>query len=536
MSYLKILELCFIIFILSLLFLPAVVKADLPRVYQSDDVDKSGNTSSADLNIIAEYVDFVFPVPPPEIAEQNRKFIDNFPSTNDLVSAVPEGVETESRGVIKDAYVLLVPVKGFVKLPDGEYLADKTGVVGYVCDYRVQLPPDKTDSYPKHYYYIQNSDVKVTVESKDVKTSNSKKDIFTLAVEGDIKVVAEIKVVVKEVVEELHTSCSTTCDDEGNCETHCHSYVVTYTNYHTYTLTVKDTIHVKGPDVSKIYSLIRDGEPVEHWIFPSEDVAYIADDNGKPIVTELMCYTTYKVVKEYTKHETVGKSGSAKISTAYLAEPCYTTIALPSYGISIPRGLVKQTDMKNETVSLSNFKPYLQSYCQPKRVEAVRLVFTGNITVCDPFGNELPCSRAVRVITTPVVEVAKECNDTSCSVTMRVFGESGDKTDKKIPYTGQACVSWGAKTETFNVTDGVLTFTVKRGYVVNYHLFPVLPDRWYSYDGPFFTEKYGSFETGPSSYMLSWYEFGILLAGAVPLIAMYCVYRWVFSGDEEEYI
>ena len=514
------------VLLIPLTMLVVPVAADLPRIYQSDDVDRvSGNITTDDANEIARYVDFVFPAIPRAIEEQNRRFLESFPLTDDWSSAMPAGVRTKSGDVIKDAYVLLVPVKGFVRLFDGRYLADNEVVVGYVCDYRVQLPPDRTGDYPKHYYYLQSSEVRVTVNSADVKESRSKRDILSLTVGGDITAVAEITVVVKEVVKDLHTSCSTTCDEEGNCNTSCHTYVVTYEKYHRYALTVSDRINVKKPSTGVVYTLIDDGRPREHWIFPQPEAAYVADDGGNAIVTGLMYYTSYRMIKECELHKTAGKAGEPATKRASLKEPCYVIAALPSCGIAVLKesSFILQTDAENASVKgVPNFA-YNDNL---SHVEALRLKFSGNVTLRDPFGNELPCRREYRLIVTPSVDIDVKCGETTCRVLMRVSSDG-------YLYSGPVFLSCGAKSLTLNVTGGNAEFSVERGYIVDYRIPTNLPDRWYRFGGPYVNERFGSFETGTPSYVLPWYEFLVLLAAAVPFIVLFFILRR--EGEDEEY-
>ena len=104
--------LCFLLVILVIN--PAL--ANLPRAYQSDDVDVNGTTNSTAINEIAKYTDIILAV-----SEQNRRFISSFPLTSDYECVVPEEVSTKSKGVIRDVYIKLIPISGLVRTPLGKY-------------------------------------------------------------------------------------------------------------------------------------------------------------------------------------------------------------------------------------------------------------------------------------------------------------------------------------------------------------------------------------------------------------------------------
>lgn len=273
------LTLTLILMLLTLLMLMLLIHpagADLPRTYQSEDVDVTNMSSSSDP---ADYYDFVFVSIPEEVEEQNRKFIQSFPQTDVWESAVPSGAHTRSEGVIKDAYVKLIPVRGLVTVEDSSgsegFAADKTVTVGYLLDYRVQLPSDKTSDYPKHYYYLESHSAEITIagtgtgtgidtgsctgKSGDVKRGEGERSVVDVDVEGcdGVKATATIKVVVKEKIIEKHRSCHTECDSGENCRKVCRTYYTTRYEYHTHELTVEDGLKIIKPEAVLIYTLLR---------------------------------------------------------------------------------------------------------------------------------------------------------------------------------------------------------------------------------------------------------------------------------------
>jgi len=277
--------LCFLLVILVIN--PALT--NLPRAYQSDDVDVNGTTNSTDINEIAKYTDIIFLKYPLAVSEQNRRFISSFPSTSDYECIVPEGVSTKSKGVIRDAYIKLIPISGLVRTPSGKYYADDKVVVGYVADYRIVLPPDDDEGDVRYYYPLQSTSVTVLVDGR---TENGKKDVLTLKSSGDIRAVALITAVInvrKEVDVEVTV----------NGTTYIETYVYDYTE--KYILSVEDVIPVVQHRRSvKVYELRDESGTIEYWILLHSGVSEIRS-NDTVVVGGISSFITYSIDKECCK-------------------------------------------------------------------------------------------------------------------------------------------------------------------------------------------------------------------------------------------
>lgn len=551
---------------LPLLIHPAT--ADLPRTYQSDDVDRSGSmTNTSDP---AEYYDFVFPYIPSVVEEQNRRFIQSFPQTDEWASAVPSGVSTRSSGVIKDAYIKLIPVKGLVKVDSG-FAANKSVTVGYLLDYRVQLPPDKTGSYPKHYYYLESHSAEVTITGKNTKRGGGERDVVDIEVEGrdSVRATATIKVVVKEKIIEKHTHCERDCDSNGQCTVSCHTYYITKYRHHTYTLTVEDSLRIVNSKPVQIYTLLRE-KPVKQCIFLNDGVASLAwapssgsgSSGGStpppsstltPAVKGLRYYTTYRVITDAYIHKTAGKSGYAGSDHVSLDEPAYFIASIPSFSILPISAWIEKEEVRNATVSVPNFKSEIKPF--DVVMMCVRAggsggvsgstslgnLSPGNLSLIplDIFGNPVKTIQHVKKLVKPSVNVTVEAKPGhkpgEKEYTVKMFITYNNNTST---YTGPVYISFRAKTFTINATDGYLEFTVNESGTVNYFIPSTIPDDWYNASEDVFMDSlHGSFYVGKiQPFMLPIYEFVIVAAAVAPLAILYYVLKRLLVVEEEEYI
>ncbi len=520
-----------VLLLLGMLF-TVPVKADLSRIYQSDDVDlPAKNISTTSPEQLAKYYDFVFLRIPEKIGEQNRRFIADFPFTNVWSSAVPKGVRPASNGVIRDAYIKLVPISGFVKVGNS-FSANKTAVVGYIADYRIQLPPDVTAGYPKHYYSLVRTSVEVKISSGGcVKEGASLRGTVCLKVEGDIWGIARITAVVKETIKEKHRECYTDCHTENGtttCETWCETYIYTYHRYHTYELTVKDEIKIVKPGLTEVFELMKDGHPLEYCIRPGITVARIIDDSGTVVLDGLRYLTTYRIIKQAVIYDTVGKSSSTSPRTVDLKEPAYVVAAVPSYDLlPLPACTIESVKTKKGAVEVPNFKSDAPLF----DVENICIMYPKNVTLVDFFGNPVRVDLHVKRLVKPKVSVDVKSRKGKYRILMHI-------TYAGLKYTGPVFVTLGTKTYEFNASAGTLDFTVNSSGMVNYYIPSNLPKNWYETSTNIFSSDVrGSFYVGKASpYLLPLYELGIVVAGIFPFILFAYVLRRVFTEEEEEYL
>ena len=493
----------FFFILLSLFSAPA--SADLQRCYQSDDVDEVGTVNSTDLNEIARYTDILFFDIPSAISEQNEQFVNSFPDTSVHESIIPEGASAGSSGVIKDAYIKLIPVSGFVRTLNGKYLTDDVVRVGYIVDYRIELPPDKTERYPKHYYSLQNSEVRVRINSWE---GYSKKDIIELTPADDrIRATAIFEAVVKETVkDEVRVNNSTR--------------IVTYSYTHSYSLTRQDTLPIEHEQGVAVYELRDESGTIEYWVLPNSYSMAIQSGENK-IVSGLNSVLTYRAVKTVTK---CSESGCIS-STLY--EPAYDALIVPSYELLSSAVLIAR-DSADVNLGLSkNFK-----VGRLFEIKALRIGFTEDIQVVDVFGRELDQDKQVKYYLKPVANVEVDKTEGGYEVRLLFYAN-------KTPYNGPVYLTVGANTATINVTNGSVSFDVSKRYTrIGYSTASTLPDRWHeSNETVFFDSVSGSFIVGkPDSLTVSAYRLIYIGIGALPFICVYFLLRWILKPEEEEYL
>lgn len=504
--------------------------ADLQIIYQSDDKDEKApsNVSNLSLEDLAKYYDYAFNIPPlREVAEQNLRALNAFPLKGNDESAVPYGTPTKSKGVIKDAYIKLIPIDGLIKTPNGFY-PDKVARVGYLVDYRIQLPPDVTDHYPKHYYSVNKESVKVIIKSGDQKkVSQSKRDVVKLKIGDSVKAEATISVTIKETIIELHTSCETECDENGNCTTHCHTYEVRYTEYHDYSLTVSDIIPIYRPkEPAKIYQLLKNGNPCEYWIIPNDMSTYIST-GSTVIVNGLHSFTTYRVIKQVTYKTSRGSS------TSTLDDPFYYLAVLPSYDI-IPRMWTCTILNESCEVKTVDYIPNFKPLSQLKDCKSIRIMWNNNITLLDPFGNPIKTERIVKKLVPVEIKFS----------TLKYEGKNaylvkGYASYDNIPYNGPIYITYRGQLHTINVTNGEFTILLNGSGTLSYKIPRNLPNDWYlSPQSSFPDETVGTYEIGKEDwYTLGWWTFVILLSTALPFYVAYYLFRKYYLEEEgEDYI
>ena len=481
---------------LCLLFVILVINpalADLPRAYQSDDVDVNGTTNSTDINEIAKYTDIIFLKYPSAVSEQNKKFISSFPSTSDYKSIVPEGVPTKSKGIIRDAYIKLIPISGLVRTPLGKYYADDEVVVGYVADYRIVLPPNDDEGDVRYYYSLKGTSITVSVDGR---TGNGKKDVLTLKPSGDIRAVAVITAVVnvrKEVDVEVTV----------NGTRYIETYVYNYTE--KYSLSVEDVIPVEPHRQSvDVYELRDENGTREYWILLHSGVSGIKS-NDTVVVSGLSSFITYRSIKNAVK---IGEGFRAQVS---LSEPAYEIVVLPSYELYshtavLDRDSVKADVKLDENIKLGNLY----------EIKAIRIGFNKNIEVVDVFGKTLPQKRYVKYYLKPNVSIRIEKTEKSYEIWMNISANN-------TPYNGPVYLSIGSQSLTLNTTNGMVYFETERGYKkVGYSIPSTLPDRWYeSSKKLFFNSVSGSFTLGkPDPLHVSIYKLIFWVVVVLPLILL----------------
>ncbi|WP_048095722.1 hypothetical protein [Archaeoglobus fulgidus] len=483
--------------------------ADLPRAYQSDDVDISGTTNSTDINEIAKYTDIVFLKYPSAVSEQNRKFISSFPSTSDYECVVPEGVPTKSGSVIRDVYIKLIPISGLVRTPLGKYYADDEVVVGYVADYRIVLPPDDDEGDVRYYYSLKGTSITVSVDGR---TGNGKKDVLTLKPSRDIRAVALITAVVnvrKEVDVEVTV----------NGTTYIETYVYNYTK--KYSLSVEDVIPVVPHRQSvDVYELRDENGTIEYWILLHSGVSEIRS-NDTVVVGGLSSFITYRSIKSAVK---VGEGFKAQIS---LSEPAYEVVVLPSYELYSHAAVLDKDSVKADVKLGDNIK--LGNLYE---IKAIRVGFDKDIEVVDVFGKTLPQKRYVKYYLKPNVSIRVEKTEKSYKVWMNVSANS-------TPYNGPVYLSIGSQSLTLNATNGVVYFKTERGYKKIGYLIPsTLPDNWHESGGTvFFKSISGSFTLGkPDPLLSSIYKLIFWVVVVLPFILLYLLAKWLLCEEEEDVI
>jgi hypothetical protein len=483
--------------------------ADLPRAYQSDDVDISGTTNSTDINEIAKYTDIIFLKYPSAVSEQNRRFISSFPSTSDYECIVPEGVSTKSGSVIRDAYIKLIPIRGLVRTPLGKYYADDEVVVGYVADYRIVLPPNDDEGDVRYYYSLKGTSITVSVDGR---TGNSKKDVLTLKPSGDIKAVALITAVVnvrKEVDVEVTV----------NGTTYIETYVYNYTE--KYSLSVEDVIPVVQHRQSvDVYELRDENGTREYWILLHSDVSEIKS-NDTVVVGGLSSFITYRSIKSAVK---VGEGFKAQVS---LSEPAYEVVVLPAYELYSHTAVLDRNSVKADVKLGDNIK--LGNLYE---IKAIRVGFDKDIEVVDVFGKILPQKRYVKHYLKPNVIIRVEKTEKSYKVWMNISANS-------TPYNGLVYLSVGSRSFTLNATDGIVYFETERGYKkVGYSIPSTLPDRWYaSHEKLFFKSLSGSFTLGkPDPLIVSIYKLIFWIIATLPFLLLYLLAKWLLYKEEEDVI
>ena len=142
-------------------------------------------------------------------------------------------------------------------------------------DYRIQLPKDKTASYPKHYYSLEKTSVSVEIRSKSVKYGASKKGTVDIYVSGDIRAVAAIKATIKEKIVEKHKVCDRTCYNINNttiCNETCTTYLTEHYNTLKYSLTVEDVLEILAVDLL--------------GVIPEDDSKIVSTNKGIPVVLD----------------------------------------------------------------------------------------------------------------------------------------------------------------------------------------------------------------------------------------------------------
>ena len=497
--------LCFLLVILVIN--PAL--ADLPRAYQSDDVDVNGTTNSTDINEIAKYTDIIFLKYPSAVSEQNRRFISSFPLTSDYECVVPEEVSTKSKGVIRDAYIKLIPISGLVRTPLGKYYADDEVVVGYIADYRIVLPQDDDEGDIRYYYSLKDTSITVSVDGR---IGNGKKDILTLKPPGDIRAVALITAVVnvrKEVDVEVTV----------NGTTYIETYVYNYTE--KYTLSVRDVIPVMQHRQSvEVYELKDENRTREYWILLHSGVLEIKSKDTI-VVGGLSSFITYRSIKNAVK---IGNGFKAQIS---LSEPAYEVVVLPSYEL-YSHVAVLDRDSVNADVKLGDNIKLGDLY----EIKAIRIGFDRDIEVVDVFGKKLPQKRYVKYYLKPNVSIHVEKIEKSYRIWMNISANG-------TPYNGPVYISVGSRSLTLNATNGMIYFETGRGYKkLGYSTLSTLPDRWYeSHEKLFFKSVSGSFTLGkPDPLLISAYKLIFWVAVILPFILLYLLAKWLLCEEEEDVI
>ena len=507
MNTTKSLQILLIFLLVILVINPAL--ANLPRAYQSDDVDVNGTTNSTDINEIAKYTDIIFLKYPLAVSEQNRRFINSFPSTSDYECIVPEGASTKSKGVIRDAYIKLIPISGFVRTPSGKYYADDEVIVGYVADYRIVLPPDDDEGDVRHYYSLKGTSITVSVDSR---IGNGKKDILTLRPSGDIKAVALITAIVnvrKEVDVEVTV----------NGTTYIETYVYNYTE--KYILSVEDVIPVVQHRRSvKVYELRDENGTIEYWILLHSGVSEIRS-NDTVVVGGISSFITYRSIKNAVK---IGEGFKTQIS---LSEPAYEIIVLPSYELYSHAAILDKDSVKAD-VKLSNNIKLGDLY----EIKSIRIGFDKNIEVVDVFGKILPQKRYVKYYLKPNVSIRIEKTEKSYKVWMNISAN-------RTPYNGPVYLSIGSQSFTLNATNGMVYFETERGYKkVGYSIPSTLPSNWYkSSKKLFFKSVSGSFTLGkPNLLLVSIYRLIFWIVAVLPFILLYLLAKWLLCEEEEDII
>lgn len=504
--------------------------ADLSRLYQSDDFDQQiqGTVKLNSTEDLAKYYDIVFVNVPKAISEQNRRFVDSFPSTDDWKSAVPKGTATKSTDVIKDAYILLVPIKGLVKV-GSKYAADEKATVGYIVDYRIQLPKDKTASYPKHYYSLEKTSVSVEIRSKSVKYGASKKGTVDIYVSGDIRAVAAIKATIKEKIVEKHKVCDRTCYNINNttiCNETCTTYLTEHYNTLRYSLTVEDVLEILKPSKACLYVLYKDSVPLMYCLVPNEVASSVAGADGLHVLDGLQYVASYRAVTKAKLYKTVDKTKSG-YSEIRLSEPEYIVAAAGSYDVLLVYGWIRSIDSEKRSVAIPNFKPE----AEPRRIKAVCFEYSGDPVVRDFFGNPVNVERIAKKVVAPKVDVDVKEKDGTYSVKMLISYDGR-------PYNGPVSVSYSGSAAVLQASNGVVEFEVNASGTVNYVIPTNLPEMWYGAGETVFVDGcVGSFYVGKiHPYLLPFYQFVVLLAATAPLILLYFLMKKIFTGDEEEYI
>ncbi len=490
-----------LILFFTLILLVHVVKADLPRIYHSEDIDVNSTNLSS-------FCDFVFLNPPKAVFMQNSKFIANFPKTDIYESAIPEGVLTKSYGVIRDAYFKLFPVN-CIKAGNS-YITNGTARVAYLLDYRIRLPPDKTASYPKHYYRLVSTRVKVEMLNETFRSCRG------IAETGAnvVKARATITAIVLEKIVRKHEECRTVCDSNKSwyCWEKCDVWYTTSYKTHTYMLVLKDKLRFEKPKPSVVYELIENGKPLQYYVQLSDVVSTIIC--GKCDVEGIKYVATYAKIKNYKLCSETG------CRIFKLKEPYFEVVQIPSYYlIATCPCAVDYTPAK---VGIPNFK--LDS--KLKLIKDILIKTNGEIKLLDVFGKPMPFKLKKKTLDRPVVRIFKKKVGNTWFVEMNIT--YGGKR-----YSGPVYLTFPNREAILYAKYGHLTFRTNSS--LSYFIPSNLPKDWWNNSTIVFCDNgYGKINLIPNK-LLAFYEFVLIASAVLPFVAFYKVLEWAFK-DENDYI
>ncbi len=489
--------------ILLLIFVLLIhsVKADLPRIYHSEDVDVNSTN-------LSQFCDFVFLSPPKLVFMQNSKFIANFPKTDVWKSAIPIGVATKSYGVIRDAYFKLFPVN-CVKV-GRYYVKNGTAKVAFLLDYRIHLPPDETAGYPKYFYKLLFTRVRVQILNRTFRSCRG----FVETGSNVVKARATITAVVLEKIVRKHEECKTVCDSNRSwyCWDECDVWYTTSYLTHTYRLVLKDELDFERPTASVVYELVEGGKPVQYYVKPSNVVSTITCGNCG--VEGIKYIATYAAIKNYE----LCSEGGCKIFK--LKEPYFEVVQIPSYCLiaTCPCAV----DYEFAKVEIPNFKLDTKL----KLVNGILVRCNGKIRLLNVFGKPTPLRVKRKMLARPEVKVLKEKLKNNWSVRMEIT-YAGKK------YSGPVYLSFPDKEVVMYAKDGLLTFRTNSS--LSYFIPSNLPKNWWNNSTVVFCDAgYGRIDL-VSKKLLAFYEFALIASAALPFVVFYKVLEWAFR-DENEYI
>ncbi|MDO8564213.1 MAG: hypothetical protein Q7R87_04340 [Nanoarchaeota archaeon] len=171
----------------------------------------------------------------------NHKFVSTW-NTQIQMDTPPEGVPTQSSGVIKDGWVKLASIMPSVIENDIIY-ADKEGTIQSFYNYKLELPTGTASGDCKTTYSLTNQYVQLNVFLNNVLTGTSKISTFQVSEQGNITVVASLLITVQTKKDHYrdYTYCSRYYKGSKKCRAYSTECRYTQTDYTNDALFITDT-------------------------------------------------------------------------------------------------------------------------------------------------------------------------------------------------------------------------------------------------------------------------------------------------------